>query len=114
VVQVSKSWVAAVDLEVKHLAEGTRLPRDLSTRFLGLRTLDLEYCDHRVPAKELVDALLHLPNIQGLLNVNSLDFMVQLTRRTSLSDRLKVCGPPHPLFVFQHRSCTNVIRDHEL
>jgi len=106
--QVSKSWRAAVDSGVKHLAEGTQLPRDLATRFLSLRSLDLEYCDHDVPAEELVEALLSPSNLQGLLNVNSLEFMINLTSRTSLEDLEKVNGPTAPIISNRH-VCTIVI-----
>lgn len=92
--QVSKSWLAAVDLEVRHLAEGSHLPRDLASRFPGLRTLDLEYCDRRVSAKQLTHALLHLPSLEALLNVYNLDWVSLLLGRKSASDRSKVGSPP--------------------
>lgn len=115
--QVSKSWLVAVDSEIKSLAEGTQLPRNLAKRFLSVRSLDLQCWNGDMPledpamVEELVEALLNLPSLRGLLNVFSLEFMAILTRRTSLEDLQKVSGPTTAIISNWHAlSIDNVYR----
>jgi len=88
---VSKPWLAVVDSQIIHLRGDKHLPADLNTRFANICTLDLEFWDPW-PDESLAFAigLLNLPQLQCLLNLNSLDFMDDLTSRTSGEDVAKV------------------------
>lgn len=92
--QVSKSWLVAVDLEVHRLSNGRRLPRNLGSRFPSLSDLDLESCEPTTALRNhLVEALLELPRLRSLLNLNDLSVVRRLAGRKTAEDVEKVRWP---------------------
>jgi len=88
---VSKSWLVAVDFQVHRLSNGRRLPRNLGARFPSLSDLDLESCEPTTALKNnLVEALLELPRLRSLLNLNDLSVVRRLTGLKTAEDVEKV------------------------
>ena len=79
-----------MDAEIKHLAHGNDLPRDLAARFPSLQTIRFLDCKAKVPPEELADALLNLPNLTSLQNVNRLYFVAFNRSCTSAENLAKV------------------------
>ena len=79
-----------MDAELKHLAHGYHLPKDLAARYPSLQTITFLECSAKVPPEVLADAILNLPNLRSLQNVNRLYFIAFIRSRTSAEDLIKV------------------------
>jgi hypothetical protein len=91
ILQVSKAWLMAVDLEIHQLSDGFQLPTELGTRFRSLTCLVLDNCLPTTALRNnLVEALMELPRLQSLLNLSDLSVARCIIGRTSVEDMQKV------------------------